>query len=68
MKIKCRYYKKKYLKSDSKENGVPVTVSNMLLKEKQSEPEKKTEEPVTVSVTQADEPAIQETSFCKYEY
>ena len=28
--------------------------------------EKNLEKPVTVSATQKDEPAIQETSFCKY--
>ena len=36
------------------------------MKEKLSEPEKKIEEPVTVSATEKDEPAIQETSFRKY--
>ena len=36
------------------------------MKEKSSEPEKKIEEPEIVSTVQKDEPAIQETSFCKY--
>ena len=46
---------------------ISADVSNTSLKEEKTlEAEKKTEKPVTVLPTQADEPAIQETSFCKY--
>ena len=58
-----RYYKRKNLKSDTKENNTPVSVSNTLMKEK---PENNIEELVIASATQNNEPAIQETSFCKY--
>jgi len=69
MKSKFRYYyKKKYLKSDFKEKSVPAstTVVDTPLKEKIEEAEKETKQPVTGSPIQADEPAIQETSFCKH--